>query len=116
MAIPEWPAQLPQSPLVDGYRDVPQDSVIRVNMTGLAKQRNRYTAVLRDVQESYLMEKGEFGIFEDFYTNTLKNGSLEFLKVNPKSQQQRVYRFSGVYSEEFNGVQYKVTLPLEILP
>lgn len=116
MAIAEWPAELPQTPLVDGYSDVPQDSVIRVNMTGLTKQRNRYTAVLRDVSESYLLEKDQMEIFEDFFRSTLKNGSLDFIKTEPKSGQQRVYRFSGVYSDEYNGVQYKVTLPLEILP
>ena len=111
-----WPASLPQSPLIEGYSDVPQDSVLRFNMDGFTKQRNRYTAVIHDVTEFYLLTPAQFNTFLTFYKNTLSNGSKDFIKKEPVSQLDKVYRFSAPYSFEFNGVSYRVELTMEILP
>jgi len=107
-----WPAGLPQSPLIEGFSDTPQDSVLRSPMDGLVKQRNRFTAVVHDVTEMYLMTPVQLNTFEAFYAGTLGNGASEFLKVNPKTSLNGIYKFVGVYKAVFNGVQYKVTLPL----
>lgn len=112
----EWPTSLPQSPLLEGFSDVPQDSVIRSEMDGLTKQRNRYSAVINDVVESYLMSPAQFSTFRDFYFQTLGNGAEEFLKKDPITQLTAVYRMSDVYDFEFNGVSYRVTLTMEKLP
>lgn len=112
----EWPTSLPQSPLLEGYSDEPQDSVIRSEMTGLTKQRNRYTAILFDVTESYLMTPTQFNTFLTFYTSILGNGAADFLKNHPVSGTQQVYRMSGPYSMEFNGFNYKVELSMERKP
>lgn len=112
-----WPASLPQSPLVEGFNDTPQDSVIRSNMTGLTKQRNRYTAVLHDVKEGYWMTPTQFNTFETFYKTTLGNGAAAFTKTDPRTNVTRSYRFTGNgYTFEYNGIDYKVMLTLEKMP
>lgn len=85
-------------------------------MAGYTKQRNRFTAVLYDVQESYLMTPQQYQQFRDFFHNQLGNGADEFIKPDPENSINRLYRFSDVYEAEFNGVQYRVTLTMERLP
>lgn len=114
--LPEWPSTLPPSPLIEGYFDTPQDSVLRTQMTGLNKQRNRYTAKLNNVEEKYLLTEAQMAVFENFYDNTLGNGALEFAKQDPRLKQERVYRFAGPYDMDYNGKQYLVTLSLEKMP
>lgn len=114
--MPTWPATLPQTPLIEGFSDEPQDSVLRSQMTGLNKQRNRYTAALHDVSESYLLTPSQFDTFVSFYKDDLGNGAADFSKKNPINGLTETYRFSGVYNFSYNGVHYKVKLPLERKP
>lgn len=116
MATAVWPSDLPQSPLLEGFSDTPQDSVLRSEMTALTKQRNRFTAVVFDVEESYLMTPAQYSSFKTFYHSTLGNGAAQFLKNNPETGLQELYQFSSVYEGEFNGVKYKVDLEMERLP
>lgn len=116
MATAEWPSTLPQSPLIEGFSCVPQDSVLRSKMDGYTKQRNRFTAVLYDVVEPYLMTVQQFADFKEFYHTTLGNGAEQFIKPDPESNVTAVYQFTDTYDSEFNGVQYRVTLSMEKLP
>jgi len=116
MAIPTWPSNLPQSPLLEGFSSAPQDSVLRSKMDGYNKQRNRYTASLHDVSENYLMTPSEYENFKVFFHETLGNGAKEFVKNNPESNLGEIYKFSGVYKPQFNGVSWKVNLPLMRMP
>lgn len=111
-----WPVSLPQTPLLEGYSNTPQSSVLRSNMDGYTKQRNRFTAVLKDVTEFYLLSPAEFTTFVDFFENTLSNGAKEFIKEEPISKLDKIHRFVEPYTFEFNGVSYRVELTLEILP
>lgn len=116
MATPEWPSTLPQSPLLEGFSSVPQDSVLRSDMDALTKQRNRFTAVVYDVEESYLLTPAQYTTFRNFYHSTLGNGAEDFLKPNPESGLTELYRFADVYEAIFNGLQYRVALTMERLP
>ena len=111
-----WPTELPNTPLVEGFEDFPRDSVVRTQMAGFTKYRNRFTAVIHDVSENYLLTPSQFTILRNFYEFTLKNGSLIFIKNDPVEQQNREYRFLEPYQFEFDGVFYKLTLQLEKLP
>jgi len=112
----DWPSELPQSPLIENFEDVPRNSVIRTEMSGFTKQRNRYTAVIHDVSEEYFLTKSQFDIFRNFYKNILQNGSLQFIKYDPVEDQDRDYRFTEPYEMEFDGIYYRVSLTLEKLP
>jgi len=112
-----WPSTLPPTPLLQGFKDLPQSTMLSSQMTGLNKQRNRYTAYVSDVTENYWLTPAQFDIFKTFFHTTLGNGASEFTKTDPISNTTRTYRFkpSG-YNMSFNGVDYFVTLSLEKLP
>lgn len=116
MPTPTWPTSLPQSPLLEGFSSIPQDTVVRSKMDGYVKQRTRFTAAVIEVEESYLLSVAQYETFKDFHKNTLKNGGREFIKADPETSLNHFYRFTSNYSAEFNGVQYKVKLPLEQIP
>lgn len=116
MPTPIWPESLPQLPLLEGFSTSPQDSVIRGKMDGYTKQRTRFTAAMLEVNEVYLMSREQYQTFRDFHNNTLKNGGREFIKRDPETGIDQFYRFSGKYVPSFNGIQYKVKLPLEQIP
>lgn len=116
MAIQEWPSTLPQRPLIEGFSDTPQDTVLRSDMDALTKQRNRFTAVVYNVEESYLLTPQQYATFRSFYHSSLGNGADEFFKPNPETGSTDVYRFSDVYEANFNGVSYTVSLSMERLP
>lgn len=113
-----WPSALPNTPLLQGYRSIPQNSVLTSQMTGFNKQRNRYTAVIHDVTENYWLTPSQFNIFKTFYFGTLGNGATQFTKLDPETKTNRTYRFKqpGGYNMSFNGLDYFITLSLEKLP
>lgn len=110
-----WPATLPQTPLIGGYSDTPQDSVLRSEFDGYTKQRNRFTAVLDVVTERYYLTRSQYTTFKDFYTNTLGNGADEFVKQDPTDGINKAYRFVEPYDSEPVGLEWIVTITLEKL-
>jgi hypothetical protein len=111
----DWPSTLPQSPLLEGFRDTPQDSVMRSEFDGYTKQRNRFTAVLNNVTERYYMTSTQYATFVNFYENTLSNGSEEFIKPDPVLNVSKPYRFVEPYDSERVGLDWIVTVTLEKL-
>jgi len=110
-----WPSTLPQTPLLEGYSDVPQNSVLRSDFDGYTKQRNRFTAVINDVEERYYFTSTQYVTFKDFYANTLSQGSIEFLKDDPETGLTQSYRFVEPYNPQKVGLDWIVTLRLEKL-
>lgn len=111
-----WPATLPQTPLLNGYENTPQNSVLRSEFDGYTKQRNRFTAVLNDVSESYFLTQTQYDTFKTFFESTLKNGAEEFTKQNPESGVDELYRFVEPYSPSRVGLSWVVECKLEKLP
>lgn len=112
----QWPLALPQSPLLDGFQDTPQDSVLRSKFDGFTKQRNRFTATLSDVSEKYYMTREQYAVFKSWFKSNLGNGALDFLKLDPETGVNQIYRFTEPYDSEFLGHAYYVTITLEKLP
>lgn len=111
-----WPTTLPQKPLLEGYENTPQNSVLRSDFDGYTKQRNRFTAVIHNVSESYLLSDDQYTTFKQFFSSNLKNGAEEFRKINPELGVEEIYRFVGPYQSTYNGVQWVVECNLEKLP
>lgn len=111
-----WPTSLPQSPLLEDFKDRPQDSVLRSSFDGWNKQRNRFTAAMHEVTEKYYMTRDQYKTFVAWYEDTLGNGAEEFLKEDPIYNITKTYKFSGPYEEQVAGIGWYVTLQLEKLP
>jgi hypothetical protein len=116
--MPNWPAGLPASPLLDSFKEKAEDTVIRTEMEqGPAKLRRRTTAGVRTLSASFLVSKAQVVTLEDFYLTTLQGGSLPFTFTHPRSGASVSCRF--VKPPEYagsNGNYFKASVDLEILP
>nr|WP_300312734.1 hypothetical protein [Halomonas sp.] len=118
----QWPAELPQEPLADGYREVPGNNVLESGMdAGPKKTRRRFTAVEKPLPLSFLLEADQADIFEDFFENTLLDGSLPFSMLHPRKKTPVTMLFVG--KEKYaleplgSGTYYQqLTMNLEIQP
>jgi len=119
MAIAVWPADLPQEVLFDGYKERPAKVLLRTPMdAGPAKVRRRTTAGIRNIQFVVEMTRAQAVIFETWYRDILKDGSLAFEWVHPRTQASCIYRFTdnGYDISLVTGALCHVACYLEILP
>ena len=116
--MPQWPASLPASPLLDGFQETPPVTVIRTEMEqGPAKVRQRTTAAVRRLSLSYILSSDQMMVLDDFFTLTLGGGALAFDYIQPRTGNSVSCRF--VKPPEYsaaNGPYFKAALTLEILP
>lgn len=79
-----WPANIPSAFENAGYSYDPQSGVIRVDMeTGPAKQRRRFTAVVKNHKGNILLTLAQFQTWESWFENTIAFGTLPFTMPHP---------------------------------
>jgi len=84
MAVPVWPATLPQCPLLNGWDETPQPSVTSfIPEVGPPKARRRSTAKVWISSVTYRMSNAQILTFLTFYETTLEDGSLPFSWDHP---------------------------------
>lgn len=120
MAIPSWPASLPQRLRAPGYGQSAADTMIASQTdTGPGKRRNRTSAGVEPFQASLRLSTAQLTQLREFYGTTLGNGALRFSWVDPVSQEPREVRFQANAPPQWQqSVRpwWDVTLALEILP
>lgn len=117
MAIPVWPASLPQELLMSGYQQSVKNNLLRTQMeAGPAKVRRRGGAYPEPVQGRQMMTKPQFENFRIFYITTLEDGSLRFSWIEPLSKVAAEFRFTSPPNWAISGGFVDVSLQLEILP
>lgn len=123
--MPTWPASLPQS--LDGPIQKRRDSgMIRSDMdTGPAKQRRRFTAVVKYYSGSMLMTGDQVATFEAFYSDELGEGALSFDGLeNPETGSttgsmrfREDPEFTSVHGAANAGDRlWRVNMEIEVLP
>jgi len=79
-----YPATLPQDPLLEGFSDTRQSSVLRSAMDiGAPKRRQRYTAALRSLRWPTILNGTQRATFDTFFITTISNGSVSFTIPDP---------------------------------
>lgn len=114
-----WPdaTKLPQYVDQDGYTQTSKNPLIRTEMeAGPAKVRLRYTAVPEEFNISLTLTKIQLGYFITFFKETIHYGADTFLWRHPVTQAISNCRFTGMYSAAPHGIDFKVTISMEILP
>ena len=119
--MPSWPGTLPADLLVEGYRERPPVTGLRFDPdAGPAIQRRRLTANVRPIAGVLSLTKAQVAIFDDFWVNTLANGSLEFDWTHPRAGASVTFRFVNTEAPEYAPAggpdQYSVAVVLEIMP
>lgn len=115
MAI--WPLTLPQYVDQDGYAQTTKNPLIRTDMeAGPAKVRLRYTAVPEEFNISLVMTKAQFEAFITFFKQTIHYGADIFTWRHPVTRGLSNCRFTSMYNASPHGLDFKVTISMEILP
>jgi len=123
MAVYRWPTSLPQKPLVDGYKRVLPNNLIRSSMdTGSDKVRKRGRFKPQEISASYVLTAAQRNTLENFVHNSLAEGAICFNWPHPelnklvrarlKASQDGILEFSP-YRDT---TRWSVTLKIEIWP
>lgn len=118
MASATWPASLPQNILQRGFREKEQPQHARSQMdVGPAKMRRRYTAPIKIVNATILVDSTQKAALETFYSTTLGGGVLDFTWKDFITGSSQDYRFTD--SIEFTAASptnFYAKLSMESLP
>ncbi|WP_316978053.1 hypothetical protein [Shumkonia mesophila] len=119
MVNPVYPAELPPFVELEGFEETLPFPVKRTPMdSGPVKQRREFTAAETPMQfTTDIMTTAQGVIFEAWYIETLKQGSLEWDWVHPRTQQAVTFRFTaGPKAMPLKGGRVQYRLALEIMP
>lgn len=115
-----WPATLPQYVLQDGYAEPEPDVIRRTEMDeGPAKQRPRCTVGIRPFLMQIEVDLDQVAIFQTFYEDTLKDGTLPFSWKHPRTQVNTNFRFVGGQPQKIkiqDSRNYRIPFSVEVMP
>lgn len=114
-----WPVGLPQLVLRDGYAETEPDVIRRTEMDeGPAKQRPRFTVGIRPFLVQIEVDVDQVAIFQTFYEDTLKDGTIPFSWKHPRTQVNTDFRFIGQPQKmRVQGARnWRITMALEVMP
>ena len=113
-----WPETLPQSPLIEGFRETPANTALRTEMeTGPAKLRQRTTAATATLSLAYLMGTAQLAALDGFYAGTLQGGTLPFDFTHPVTGETISCRFRQPPARvALTGGYFRAGIELEVLP
>ncbi len=115
-----WPVGLPQIPLRDGYKEHEPNLIKRSPMdAGPAKQRPRFTQGIRPFILQVEMDTEQVAIFETFYADTLRDGTIPFTWKHPRTQVNTDFRFVAGQPQKIRNAtarNWRVVMALEVMP
>ena len=113
-----WPDTLPQSPLIEGFRETPANATLRTEMeTGPAKLRRRTTAATATLSLTFLISTAQLAVLDTFYADTLQHGTLPFDYTHPVTGETVSCRFRQPPARGALGDGYfRASIDLEVLP
>lgn len=122
MALPQWPAELPQIPRVSSGSTAPYQAPLETEMEdGPPRARRTATATWSALTVEYVMEAWQFATFEWFVRDHLSHGTGRFLMPmwRPGATQPLPLKTAritgGVPSWRPVGTKVFVTLPISVL-
>lgn len=111
-----WPT-LP-APLINTFREsVPESTIRSQTDKGPAKVRRRSTAMPRPVQFTLMLTPAQVATLDAFHETTTVGGSQEFDYTHPRTGSTVSARFTSPPSySDVNGINYRASIELEIIP
>lgn len=116
--MPEWPSELPVSPLVAGFAEAAPDTRVVTEMDqGPAKMRRRGTAGVRGLSFRLLLDGAGVQALDDFFETALEGGTRAFDFTHPRTGGGVSCRFvePPAYTAA-GGTHYHAAIRLEVLP
>lgn len=115
MTLPVWPIDLPARPMLRQWQKVPQDNRLRfAPEAGPAIMRRLGTAAGKKWTATFVMTRDQLAAFEDFYSETLGDGTLPFEMRNPQTGETSTWTFDeGLYQvQEITNRRFSVAVNL----
>lgn len=115
----DWPSTLPQYPDQSGFGEDRVSGKIETEMdSGPNVQRSIFTATPVRFSIQLTLDTDQVGYLDTFYTDTCKNGTLEFNWIHPRTLSDVEMRFVGSPpSVSFKGYDYfTASMTVEVLP
>lgn len=116
-SVISWPADVPQSPLADGFQETLPDNTLRSKMEqGPPKIRRRSTDASGKINAQFLFSAAQCQMMDDFYHETLSGGALRFCFLHPRRQENVMCRI--MQPPEYaalNGGYYRAKIVMEVL-
>lgn len=112
-----WPKEIiPFSILQSSYGEQLEDNRHRFTSdSGREITRRKTSRRLDTIVGEMIMTYEQYQIFLDFYTNTLKDGTLPFEALHPRTRQITVFKFGEeVPSVAPYGIKLRVSLSLKM--
>lgn len=119
MATPRWPSTLSQQPDPNGgwVRTPRQSTIASPPDVGPDVVRRRGTARMHDYQATFPpFTDAELAIFEAFFEDDLKDGSLHYLWLDPQSGTDFKWRIKGYSVSSTGAGLHHLTAQLTRLP
>jgi hypothetical protein len=92
--MPTWPASLPQHVLQAGYNEQLSDNLVETQMdAGPGKTRRRFTGKVKQFGVTIDCDPTQAATFEAFFEVTLKDGSIPFDWVHPRTRVPLTFKF-----------------------
>ncbi|MET3611738.1 hypothetical protein ABID16_000043 [Rhizobium aquaticum] len=112
-----WPNTLPQHFLREDFAGTSPDNLVASEMSiGPAKVRRRSTAAVSTMNGSMVMTDAEFTIFEAFVANDLAGRAKAFNFPHPRGGAPVLVRMTKSYTWVPDGIEWRVSIQLEVLP
>ncbi len=112
-----FPTHLPY-PTTDGYLIKPDEAIVRTDMeAGPARQRRRYTQTPSKITVRWVMNRGQFSLFEAWYKYYAKEGAEWFVVtlLGGLGLLEQEARFTKQFEARLlNGVLWEISSELEI--
>jgi hypothetical protein len=116
MAALSWPAELPETILLEGLSAKQKSNVIRTEMdAGPQKARRRYTAASKIFTGRMILDSYQRGLLEHFYHQVLGDGVLRFNFTHPQTLAVQEFRFADDYTETSMDGLFEISVSLERL-
>ena len=110
-----WPITLPQALDADGLTITNPDNTIKQNMdVGPPKTRMRDSSAPYKITGKITMTVAQYILFDEFYNETLRYGSLSFGWKHPYTLAEVTMRFSSVPKTEDAEGAISITMSLEM--
>ena len=104
-----WPPGLPQKLQSEDYSRTMRDAVARFESEiGLEESRQRFSRPVYEIQGSQIITNSQVDILEDFYEDTLRNGTRQFEWTIPGTDKVAYFKFRRPYELSSEGAEYLV--------
>ncbi len=89
------------------YKKTPGNNVLETKfLSGPPQTRRRTTKRVDEHSGSFKVTTDQAYVFEEWYSSTLKDGSLSFSMNDPIYKTQKEFKFNGVYNLSHFGGDY----------